>query len=472
MLALALLAAALSFGSVPTFTVAPNSYATAEGATSATYPFSQASMRYQQVYASSQFSGAGSISQISFRADAGINSQNTLFLPASIANVTIKLSVTSKNPGGLSTTFANNITGSQTTVFSGTLVLSSSCTGGSSGPYLFDTRVYLTTPFSYDPSAGNLLLDITLNPGTAAAVPTLDAETVSSGPVCSRLYAAASTATTGTADNKSLITQFSYGNFAAPTVSGKIGWLIFTSNVTGINGVNSTVAQHFFNNAGTMIAGNPGNNPIPAGFSNATALANYNSFAQFQSDLEGGAINAAYNGAVVMYDNENWTKTPAGEQSAPANYEAMFANLCHAAGYVYLTAPSPDLTGAPATLPSPTRYDEFLSQSYPGFSAAAPSEAFDIQGQKLELDSAGYQTFEWFNSSCYSAAHAANASTLIIAGITTTPFGGTPTASQLATAVTETYNPTSYVSGYWYNIPDANYSLAEAALAVLQGDGY
>lgn len=461
----------LALRAQPSFTVVPNSYAGTEGGTSATYPFSQSSMRYQQVFAASQFSGTGTITQISFRADGPSYSQGTLFLPTPVANVTITLSTTTAQPGAMSKTFANNLTSTPTTVYSGTLMMSSSCTGPSGGPNAFDTRVYLTTPFTYDPSQGNLLLDVTVNPGSAPSVPTLDAETTSSGQVTSRVYGTPSSATSGTADNKGMIVQFTFGNFAIPT-SSHIGWLIFTSNVTGIAGVDSSVAKHFFDNANTLIAGSPYSNPIPSGYASATPLANYNSFAQFQSDLLAGDIDASYTNQVVMYDNENWSKTPTNEQSEPANYEALFANLAHAFGYAYLTAPSPDLTGDPAPLPSPTRYDAFLSDGYPGFSAGAPSECFDIQGQKLETDPSGYETFSWFVSSCNSAGRSANSATAMFAGITTTPFGATPTASQLAGAVTSTYNPSTYITGYWFNIPDGNYSLAEAALALLQGDGY
>ena len=173
-----------------------------------------------------------------------------------------------------------------------------------------------------------------------------------------------------------------------------------------------------------------------------------------------------------MIINESWSKTPSAEQAAPASYETLFANLAHAYGYVYLTAPSPDLTGAPAPLPSPTRYDDYLNQGYPAFSAGAPSEAYDIQGQKLETDPSGYQTFGWLVGTASSSASTANPATLRLAGITTTPFGTAPTASQLAAAVTATYDPSNYIGGYWFNIPDGNYSLAEAALEILQGDGY
>jgi hypothetical protein len=87
----------------------------------------------------------------------------------------------------LSATFANNVGADDTVVFSGPLSLSSAFTGPSAGPKDFDIVITLQTPFLYDPSAGNLLLDVrNFSGGTTIQ---FDAEASDSDPV-SRTFTA------------------------------------------------------------------------------------------------------------------------------------------------------------------------------------------------------------------------------------------------------------------------------------------
>jgi hypothetical protein len=67
----------------------------------------------------------------------------------------------------------------------------------------------------------------------------------------------------------------------------------------------------------------------------------YQSFRQFRKDLiTPGTINSAM--TAVLYDNENWSQTFANEQTNPAAYTALFANLAHAYGYAFVSAPATD----------------------------------------------------------------------------------------------------------------------------------
>jgi hypothetical protein len=93
--------------------VVPNTNATVEGNSGNTYPFdigdpSISDMRYQQVYASSQFgavpAGGAYLTAIAFRADAGWGA-----FAVTLPGVQINLSTTAKAPDGLGTTFANNV---------------------------------------------------------------------------------------------------------------------------------------------------------------------------------------------------------------------------------------------------------------------------------------------------------------------------------------------------------------------------
>ena len=138
--------------------VVPNSLSSAEGNEASEFltgdPRS-ASVRYQQVFAASQFSGVGTIREIAFRPDA----VGGKVFSATLSNVRIGLSTTSSTPDGLSATFAENVGIDETVVFSGNLTLTSSDVPGPGGTRAFDILIGLSTPFTYNPSLGNLLLD-------------------------------------------------------------------------------------------------------------------------------------------------------------------------------------------------------------------------------------------------------------------------------------------------------------------------
>lgn len=187
--------------------VVPGSLQNTEGNANNAFPFNLAagsykSMRYQQVYGAGEF-GAGplTITGLAFRPDAIFGNP---FGPTMLPGMTITLSTTAKSVDGLSDTFASNIGADVVTVFSGTLTLSSGDTG--SGPRDFDISVDFQTPFVYDPTLGNLLLDIT-NPNSSSTT-SFDAES-NSGDAVSRLFAYDSTATVGHLDTTiGLVTLF------------------------------------------------------------------------------------------------------------------------------------------------------------------------------------------------------------------------------------------------------------------------
>ncbi len=138
--------------------VVPNALATVEGngvSQFLTGDSRAASVRYQQVFAASQFSGAGTITEIAFRSDAGIGAP----FSTTLSNARIALSTTSRSPDGLSATFATNVGTDESVVFSGNLTLTSANPPGPGGTRDFDILISLSTPFTYDPSLGNLLLD-------------------------------------------------------------------------------------------------------------------------------------------------------------------------------------------------------------------------------------------------------------------------------------------------------------------------
>jgi len=121
------------------------------------YPFGNCGYTgpHQQFYSSSQFSGPVAITQISF-ASGGPNTGSG---GAATYNFSLGLSNTSATPSSFSATYAANRGANFTTVFNGpfTAMLQANNTGQT-----FDFNIILTTPFLYDPSQGNLLVEVNM----------------------------------------------------------------------------------------------------------------------------------------------------------------------------------------------------------------------------------------------------------------------------------------------------------------------
>ena len=188
--------------------VVPGANTTTEGNTGGnSFPFSIAfypasSMRYQQVYGSGGFTGLGpiTINAIAFRP----GSSGTAFGPTTM-NVQIDLSTTTAAVDGLNTTFATNQGADNMTVYNGNLTLSSANAGPR--PKFFDIVINLQNPFTYNPLAGNLLLDV--RQFNRVSTTYFDAPTNPTDEI-SRLYQFNVNDPTGIQDTDGLVTQFRY----------------------------------------------------------------------------------------------------------------------------------------------------------------------------------------------------------------------------------------------------------------------
>lgn len=157
------------------------------------YPFGCAySGEYQQFYSSSAFSSAIDINELSFfntQYNSGATSLNT-------GNWTIRLTTTSNS--GLSNTFASNLGADVTTVFSGNL--------GQSWAFGNTLRISLQNTFAYNPSMGNLVMDVMVSGASAPGGSVyFDA---SSSPMLSRNYGSVQS-------SYGLVTQFTHANVNA-----------------------------------------------------------------------------------------------------------------------------------------------------------------------------------------------------------------------------------------------------------------
>ena len=182
----------------------------ADSGTGNCYPFGcPYDAEYQQVYANSQFTvGTFTITKLVFYNTQRNGGAATL----TSGTWTISLSTTSATPATLSPTFAANIGADNRQVFSGNL----------SQPWAFGNTLTITlsTPFTYNPSLGNLLMDVVAS-GTSAPNGNVyfDARVGSgTGSVTTRDFCFNGMGcTTGSLDvGYGLVTGFTYGT-AVPT---------------------------------------------------------------------------------------------------------------------------------------------------------------------------------------------------------------------------------------------------------------
>ena len=178
------------------------------------------SSRYQQVYSASEFSAlggsSGSILRFGLQSDREFGRGASAYL-----DFEIFFGVTSRNPDALSTTFAENVGSGLATVRSREVFLLGHAGGGAG--VVFE----LETPFLYDPTQGNLLMEIrtygvvnadprTLGPGVYEA---WDVQ----GDAVSRVYAHDVNATAGIADTMGLTTYFVITPVPEPSTYALVG---------------------------------------------------------------------------------------------------------------------------------------------------------------------------------------------------------------------------------------------------------
>src|SRR6185369_6726468 len=146
--------------------VVPNSLATNDGNGSGTSPAGPASARWLHIHDASQFgalSGPSFLTKFAYRPDRILGQSG----PRSLT-LRIYASTTSRSVAELSTTFAENVGTNNTLVFDGTVNLTTGNLPGPGNTRKFDYVFPFTTPFLYDPAAGNLVLDLQIQANGSA----------------------------------------------------------------------------------------------------------------------------------------------------------------------------------------------------------------------------------------------------------------------------------------------------------------
>ena len=133
-----------------------------------------------------------------------------------ISNIQINLSTTTRNVDQLSSVFDDNTGTNDTVVFNGALILNTSFTTLSNGTKAFDINVPLQTSFTYDPSQGNLLIELRNRTGGTANL--YDNSTQSGSDAVSRIFANgdANATSAGTVDTGGGVIQITYTTLSSP----------------------------------------------------------------------------------------------------------------------------------------------------------------------------------------------------------------------------------------------------------------
>jgi hypothetical protein len=171
------------------------------------------------------------------------------------------------------------------------------------------------------------------------------------------------------------------------------------------------------------------------------------SFARFEALREGlgnGKVGPEIRG--IMYDYEKWRFTPQEEQANPAPYIKQAAELVHARGLLFMTAPALNLVSVMAPESAERKYETFLRLGLAA-DAARYADVFNIQAQGFERNPALYADFV---RRAAAQARAANPKVEVLAGISTQPSGQDVSADDILNCIAATRD---VVDGYWFNIP-------------------
>jgi hypothetical protein len=211
--------------------------------------------------------------------------------------------------------------------------------------------------------------------------------------------------------------------------STKPVWSMTAGNIQALSGVDASTTSYFFNTSAAYGAGaSLVKTPVQAHYA-TTPVLSYTSYAQFASDIQTGAITYPYKW--VMYDPEDWTATPVGEQQNPVKYMTLFGQLAHANGLKVIQAPALDLGSVTGTV-LPRLAGESINAWYMRVNiagkAAAAGDIYLLQDES-NTTAAGGAYASMFNTT-QSQAQTANASVRVFSEVSTV----NGTAAQMATA--------------------------------------
>jgi hypothetical protein len=230
-------------------------------------------------------------------------------------------------------------------------------------------------------------------------------------------------------------------SYAHATANKPIRWLFAGPEV--IKAITADVeASRFLDNTKPFIIGRQFTSDIPPSW-DAVQLVSLKSLSAIRKQIP----NLGPEVRSVMYDYERWRFTPQQEQRNPARFVKQAADLVHAHGLLFLTAPAVDLVKAIEPMARPEQMDKAYLRLRIAADAARHADVFDIQAQRFESDTKRYANFVRLAA---AQARQANPKVSVLAGISTQPFGPRVTADDIVAAIMATRD---VVDGYWFNIP-------------------
>jgi len=232
-------------------------------------------------------------------------------------------------------------------------------------------------------------------------------------------------------------------NRAHAIVAKPMRWLFAGPGVVAAIAAD-TEASRSLDNTRPFIVGRGHVPGIPPSW-NAVRLVSLKSVSEIRSALKMGSLDPEVRG--VMYDYEKWQFTPEEEQRNPARYVKQAADLVHARGLLFLTAPAVNLVTVMAPEEDRSRLHDAYLRLGIAADAARHADVVEIQAQRFESDTELYANFV---RQAAAQARDANPKVVVLAGISTQPFGPRITADDIFRAITATRE---FVDGYWFNVP-------------------
>ncbi len=187
--------------------VVPGSLENVEATSGSKFPIDVNEGRMQQLYGASEFgSEAGWIREFYIRMDINPNAPS---LFTTLSNIQVSFSTSPMQIDSLSPVFADNIGIDAALVFSGPLRIAGRQLHFPGKPNFFEVGFTLQNRFFYDPSQGNLLLNIQKFPGGLMTGSGTAFDAVNAvGDSVSGLFASSANATVGTPSTLGLVTYF------------------------------------------------------------------------------------------------------------------------------------------------------------------------------------------------------------------------------------------------------------------------
>jgi hypothetical protein len=232
-------------------------------------------------------------------------------------------------------------------------------------------------------------------------------------------------------------------------------WMISRSaiNLIDNNQGTDTLTTHAFDSSSTDEMGTAPKGAVGQPTATYYAYGPASSSSSLLYAVQHGTVPAGT--TYVVYDNEDWSMTPANEQANPGLSMADFVTTAHHYGYKAILAPAVDLeTDMPCYKKSDSAWNNYLTDcDLPKLVADAHPDVYEIQAQRYEGNTTADTDcgcYRWFVDQSAKTAASIVSGLDIRAGLASNQDGSIATGQQL---YTDTVNTSGSVDGYWLNVP-------------------